>query len=311
MGLGICKLVNMKIVRVHRSGGAEALEIEEAPVPRPVDDEVVVRVAAAGVNAIDRTGIRLPTAPLGRDVSGVVEICGVRARALKKGDEAFALLGLDRGGYADYVVVKSTEVAAKPKSLDHIHAAAVPLAGLTAWQGLFVHGRLQPGQRVLIHGAAGGTGHLAVQMAKAKGAFVAATVAAEDRDFVRDLGADQVIDRDHERFEDLLDERVNLVFDLMAGPIQERSWGVLARGATLISPISEPSQYRASQLGVRALRYTVQPNSAQLAEIGRWVDAGKIHPHVSRIFGLEEVGEAQACLEAGPVRGKLVLSVQQ
>jgi NADPH:quinone reductase-like Zn-dependent oxidoreductase len=300
----------MKIVRVHRSDGAEALEIEDAPVPRPVDDEVVVRVAAAGVNEIDRTGIRLTTAPLGRDVSGVVEICGVRARALKKGDEAFALLGLDRGGYADYVVVKSTEAAHKPKSLDHIHAAAVPLAGLTAWQGLFVHGRLQPGQRVLIHGAAGGTGHLAVQMAKAKGAFVVASAAPEDREFVRALGADQVIDRDADRF-DALVERVNLVFDLVAGPTQERSWAVLARGATLVSPISEPSQYRASQLGVRALRYTVQPNSAQLAEIGRWVDEGKIHPHVSRIFGLSEVGLAQACLDAGPVRGKLVLSVQQ
>lgn len=299
----------MKIVKVHRFDGVEALEIEDVPVPRPVDDEVVLRVVAAGVNAIDRSGARLPAAPLGRDVSGIVEICGVRARALKKGDEAFALLGLDRGGYADYVVVKATEAAPKPKNLDHVHAAAIPLAGLTAWQGLFVHGRLQPGQRVLIHGAAGGTGHLAVQMAKAKGAFVAATVAAEDRDFVRELGADQVIDRDAERFEERLDERVNLVFDLVAGPIQERSWAVLARGATLVSPISEPSQYRASQLGVRALRYTVQPNSAQLAEIGRWADAGKIRPHVSRIFSLSEVGLAQACLEAGPVRGKLVLDV--
>ena len=297
----------MRIVRIHRFEGLEALEIEDAPVPRPVDDEIVLRVAAAGADVLDRPGMRLP-APLGRDVSGVVELCGVRARALKKGDAAFALLGPDRGGYADYVVVKAAEAAAKPKTLDHLHAAALPLAGLTAWQGLFVHGRLQPGQRVLIHGAAGGPGHLAVQMAKARGAFVAATAAGEDCAFVRSLGADQVIDRDLERFETLV-ERVNLVFDLVAGPTQERSWAALARGATLVSPISEPSQYRASRLGVRALRYTVQPNGAQLAEIGRWVDGGRIRPHVSRVYRLEEAGAAQARLEAGPVRGKLVLDL--
>jgi NADPH:quinone reductase-like Zn-dependent oxidoreductase len=297
----------MKVVRIHRFGGPESLEIEDVPMPKPVDDEVVLRVYAAGVDPIDKAGVRLP-APVGREVSGVVELCGVRARAFRRGDEAFALLGLDRGGYADYVVVKATEVAPKPRNLDHIHAAAVPLAGLTAWQGLFVHGRLQPGQRVLIHGGASGVGHLAIQMAKAKGAFVATTVAGEDIEFARSLGADRVIDQERERFEQM-GERVNLVFDLVAGQTQERSWGVLARGATLVSPLSEPSQYRALQLGVRALRYTVQPNAAQLAEIGRWVEAGKIHPHVSRVYALELVGEAQRFLESGLVRGKIVLDV--
>jgi len=297
----------MKAVRIHRSAGPEILEIEDLPMPKPVDDEVVLRVHAAGVNAIDRSIARLP-APVGRDVSGVVELCGVRALRWRKGDEAFALLGLDRGGYADYVVVKSTEVAHKPKTLDHIHAAAVPLAGLTAWQGLFVHGRLQPGQKVLIHGGANGVGHLAVQMAKAKGAYVVTTVAGADLDFARSLGADRVIDQDKERFEEM-GERVNLVFDLVAGKTQERSWGVLARGATLVSPLSEPSQYKALQLGVRALRYTVQPNAPQLTEIGHWIEAGKIVPHVSRLYGLGEVAEAQRRLEEGGVRGKLVLDV--
>lgn len=297
----------MKLVRIHRFGGPESLEIEDVPMPKPVDDEVVLRVHAAGVNSIDRSVARLP-APMGRDVSGVVEVCGVRAMRWRKGDEAFALLGPDRGGYADYAVVKSTEVAFKPKALDHIHAAAVPLAGLTAWQGLFVHGRLQPGQKVLIHGGASGIGHLAVQMAKSLGAVVIATAAGEDVDFVRSLGADRVIDQDAERFEDM-GERVNLVFDLMAGKTQERSWGVLARGATLLSPLSEPSQYKALQLGVRALRYTVQPNSPQLAEIGRWIEAGKLVPHVSRVYGLSAVEEAQRRFEEGGVRGKLVLDM--
>ena len=297
----------MKIVRIHRFGGPESLEIEDVPMPKPIDDEVVLRVCAAGVNALDRSGLRLP-APLGRDVSGIVETCGGRAKNWRKGDAAFALLGLDRGGFADYVMVKSTEVAPKPKVLDHIHAAATPLAALTAWQGLFVHGRLQPGQRVLIHGGAGGVGHIAVQMAKAKGAHVVTTVAGEDVDFVRSLGADRVIDQDNERFEEM-SERVNLVFDLVAGQTQDRSWGVLARGGTLVSPLSEPSQYRALQLGVRALRYTVQPNSAQLAEIGRWIEAGKIRPHVSSVYALDLVAEAQQLLESAPVRGKIVLDV--
>jgi NADPH:quinone reductase-like Zn-dependent oxidoreductase len=297
----------MKVVRIHRAGGPEILEIEDLPMPKPVDDEVVLRVHAAGVTAIDRSVARLP-APIGRDVSGVVELCGGRAKSWRKGDEAFALLGPDRGGYADYVVVRSSEVAVKPRTLDHIHAAAVPLAGLTAWQGLFVHGRLLPGQKVLIHGGANGVGHLAVQMAKAKGAYVVTTVAGADVEFARGLGADRVVDQDADRFEDL-GERVNLVFDLVAGKTQERSWGVLARGGALVSPLSEPSQYKALQLGVRASRYTVQPNAPQLAEICRWIEAGKIVPHVSRIYGLGEVGEAQRRLEEGGVRGKLVLDL--
>ena len=297
----------MKIVRIHRFGGPGSLEIDDVPMPKPVDDEVVLKVCAAGVNAIDPSVARFP-APMGRDVSGVVEICGVRAKSWRKGDEAFALLGPDRGGYADYVVVRSTEVALKPRNIDHIHAAAVPLAGLTAWQGLFVHGRLQPGQKVLIHGGAGGIGHLAVQMAKLKGAHVITTVPGSEIEFVRSLGADRVIDQDKERFEEM-GERVNLVFDLVAGKTQDRSWGVLARGATLVSPLSEPSQYKALQLGVRASRYTVQPNAPQLAEIGRWIEAGQIRPHVCRVYGLDLVAEAQNYLESHPVRGKIVLDV--
>ena len=307
----------MKAVRLHHFGGPEALAVETLPIPSPVDDEVVIRVCAAGVNPVDfkiRKGqypaVKENDLPIvaGRDASGIVEICGVRAKAFKKGDEVYALLGIDRGAYAGYVAVKPNEAALKPRTLDHAQAASVPLAGLTAWQGLFTYGRLQAGQRVLIHGGAGGVGHFAIQFAKAVGAHVITTVSAEDFDFVRSLGADQVIDYRREKFEEKT-ERVNLVFDLVAGQTQERSWSVLRPGSTFVSTLSEPSQHRAQQLGVRALRYTVQPNSGQLAEIARLIDAGKVHPHIERSYSLTEAGTAQEHVETRHVQGKLVIAL--
>ncbi|RUT90265.1 NADP-dependent oxidoreductase, partial [Mesorhizobium sp. M7A.T.Ca.US.000.02.2.1] len=218
----------MKAARIHAFGGPEVVSIDQVPLPQPLDDEVVLRVRAASVNPIDykiREGSTSETLPvtLGRDVSGTVEICGTRAHTLKKGDPLFAMLGHDRGGNAEYVVVKATEAAAKPDRLSHVEAAAVPLAGTTAWQGLFDHGGLKSGQRVLIHGGAGGVGHLAIQFAKAAGAFVATTVSAEDVVFVRELGADQTVDYKNQRFEEVVDA-VDLVFDLVAGDTQDRSW---------------------------------------------------------------------------------------
>ncbi len=174
-----------KAVCIHHFGGPEVLQLEDITVPPPEDDQVVIRVHAASENPVDykiREGSYPPISKdqlpvvLGRDVSGVVEFCGPSVRTLKKGDPVFAMVGKDRGTYADHVMLLQSELAAKPQSLDHIHAAAVPLAAMTAWQGLFDHGGLQPGQRVLIHGGAGGVGHLAVQFAKAKGATVFTTV---------------------------------------------------------------------------------------------------------------------------------------
>lgn len=305
----------MKAVRLHRFGGPETLAVETLPIPTPVDDEVVIKVVAAGVNPLDfkiRKGefplIKQSQLPIvaGRDASGVVEACGTRAKSFKKGDEVYAMPAFDRGTYATYIAVRPNEAALKPRSLDHAGAASVPLAGLTAWQGLFVHGRLKAGQRVLIHGGAGGVGHLAIQFAKAAGAHVITTVSGQDIEFVRSLGADEAIDYHTESFEEKI-ERVNLVFDLVAGPTQERSWAVLRPGSTFVSTLSEPSQHKAHQAGVRALRYTVQPNSGQLAEIARLIDQGKVHPHVERRYGLTEVGTAQEDLENRHLRGKLVM----
>jgi NADPH:quinone reductase-like Zn-dependent oxidoreductase len=309
-------MTTMKAVRIHRFGGSEALMLDDVPWPQPKDDEVLVRVHAASVNPVDykiRSGSssvkedQLPYT-LGRDLSGTVELLGTRAHTLKAGDPIYAFIGMDRGTYAEYVVVKAMEMAAKPETLDHVQAAAVPLASLTAWQGLFDHGQLQAGQRVLIHGGAGGVGHLAVQLAKAKGATVLTTVSGSDLGFVRELGADEAIDYKAERFEDRARD-IDLVFDLVAGETQDRSWGVLKEGGILVSTLGQPPSEKAAQHKVRAAGYRAQPNPAQLREIGRLIDDGQVRVVVDRMFPFAEAGAAQEYLEQEHVRGKVVLRV--
>jgi NADPH:quinone reductase-like Zn-dependent oxidoreductase len=308
-------MATMKAVRIHEFGGPQVLKTDEVPIPQPKDDDLVVRVHAASANPVDykiRSGAvfgkdALPIA-LGRDVSGTIEICGTRAN-LKKGDAVYAHLGWDRGGYAEYVLVHSGEYAAKPSNIDHVRAAAVPLAAMTAWQGLFDHGGLQSGQRVLIHGGAGGVGHLAIQFAKAKGAWVATTVSHLDFDFVRELGADQAIDYKQERFEEEVHD-IDLVFDLVAGETQDRSWNVLKHGGALVSTLQKPSGEKARAHDARvATNYMAQPNAAQLAEVAKLIEAGQVKPHVDRAFPLEKASEAQSYLEHQHVRGKVVLHV--
>jgi NADPH:quinone reductase-like Zn-dependent oxidoreductase len=307
----------MKAIRMHAFGGPEVLRLDDLPFPQAQDDEVVVRVLAASVNPVDyktRAGKypavkqeQLPVV-LGRDISGVIENCGTRQHTLRKGDPVYAMLGQDRGGYAEYVVVKATEGTAPPRGLDHTEAAAVPLAGLTAWQGLFDHGGLQPGQRVLIHGGAGGVGHLAIQFAKARGAFVATTASDKDIDFVRGLGADQAIDYKAQRFEEQLRD-MDVVFDLISGETQDRSWAVLKQGGILVSTLGPPSEEKARQHGARGAGYMAEPNGAQLQEITRLIEAGKVRPAVARVFPLAEVAEAQRFLESSHPRGKTVLRI--
>ena len=219
-----------------------------------------------------------------------------------------AIIGAGPGGYAEYVTVRADLVAPKPGQLDYRAAAAVPLAGLTAWQGLFDHGHLEAGQRVLIHGGGGGVGHLAVQFAKARGATVATTVASQDVEFVKHLGADQVIDYTRERFEEKVDD-VDLVLDLIAGETQERSWAVLKDGGTMISSLAPPSEAKAQQHHARAENFMAHPDRAELIEIGRLIDQGRVHPHVSAVFELKEAAEAQLQLEEHHTQGKVVLQM--
>ena len=308
----------IRAIRIHRFGGPEVLQLEEIPPPQPEDDGVVVRVHAASVNPVDykmrRGGYpalppeRLP-AVLGRDLSGVVARCGPRAQTLKPGDAIHAMIGRDRGAYAEEVAVRATEMTVKPDGLDHIHSAAVPLAGLTAWQGLFRHGGLRAGQRVLIHGGAGGVGHFAIQFAKARGAWVATMASARDLDFVRELGADQAVDYKAQRFEEVV-EPVDLVYDLVGGETQSRSWAVVKQGGALVSTLTEPDQEEARRRSARGLRYMAEPNPAELAEIGRLIGQGMVRVVVSRVFPLEQAAEAHHVLEQEHPRGKVVLRVR-
>lgn len=311
-------MATMKAIRIHAFGGPEVLKLEDVPIPQPGDDEVLVRIAAASVNPIDYkirdgkvpsvTRANLP-ALLGRDFSGTVESVGANVRGVSKGDAVIAMLGHDdRGAYAQFVLSRISEFAAAPKTLDHVHAAAIPLAALTAWQGLFDQGKLTDGQKVLIQGGAGGVGHMAVQLAKAKGAWVAATCSGRDVGFVRDLGADVVIDYRTERFEDKVSE-LDLVFDLIGGETQARSFGVLKRGGALVSTLQKPDPAKAKAQDLRVASYQADASAAQLAEVARLIDGGKVRAFVSRTFKLEDAGEAQAYLETEHVQGKVVLTV--
>lgn len=310
-------MTTMKAVRIRSFGGPEVLELADVEKPQPKDDEVLIRVRAASVNPVDYK-IRSGTYPvvkqdqlpkvLGRDVAGEIERCGSAVRNFREGDTVYAMLDGGPGGYAEYVTVRADLVAPKPGQLDYRAAAAVPLAGLTAWQGLFDHGHLQPGQRVLIHGGAGGVGHLAVQFAKARGATVVATAGTQDIGFVKQLGADQVVDYTRERFEDEVRD-VDLVLDLIAGETQERSWAILKDGGTMISSLARPSEAKAREHHAHAENFVAHPDRDELIEIGRLIDAGRVHPHVSAVFELKEAAEAQVQLERRHAQGKVVLQM--
>jgi NADPH:quinone reductase-like Zn-dependent oxidoreductase len=311
----------MKVVRIHRFGGPEVLALEDLPAPQPGEGEVLIAVRAASVNPVDykiRQGGFVPPdklpMTLGRDVSGTIAKLGAKAGAgdgggvLREGDAVYAMLAPDQGGYAEQVLARATDLAAKPSTLDHVHAAAVPLAALTAWQGLFDHGGLRDGQRVLIHGAAGGVGHFAVQFARAKGATVFATAAGKDLDFVRSLGADTAIDYQAQRFEEVARD-IDLVLDLIAGETQQRSWSVLKPGGIIVSSLQKPDEAEARRRQARGTNYVAKPSGAQLVEIGRLIDAGQVRPVVSATLPLAEAARAQVRLEQEHLRGKVVLTI--
>lgn len=306
----------MKAVRIHEFGGPETLRVEDLPMPKPGEGEVRIRVMAASVNPVDykmRNGGYLPSTALpltlGRDVAGLVDSVGPGVQDFLAGEAVFAMLDRAHGGYVEYVTQAAGNCASKPAKLDFIQAAAVPLAGLTAWQGLFDQGGLQAGQRVLIHGAAGGVGHFAVQFARARGATVIATCSGRDADFVESLGASEVIDYHEERFEDrVLD--VDLVYDLIGGETQDRSWQVLKTGGTLVSTLKAPDKAKAAARHARGVHYMAEPSGQELAEIAKLIDAGQVVPRIDRVFALDDAAEAETALEHDHVRGKIVLEVQ-
>jgi NADPH:quinone reductase-like Zn-dependent oxidoreductase len=309
-------MAQMHAVRLHRYGAADELIYEETLRPEPQAGEALVRVYAAGVNPVDwktrkgqwrRDPIESPLI-LGWDIAGVVVVTGSGVDQFSPGDEVFGMVRFPEFGdaYADYVAAPVDDLAKKPAALSLVKAAAVPLVALTAWQALFEAARLQPGQTILVHAAAGGVGHIAVQLAKWKGAHVIGTASAANVDFLRSLGVDQVIDYTHKRFEDVAHE-VDVVLDTIGGATQERSFEVLKPGGMLVSITDTPDESVARSYGVRSARIQVHTSSAQLAEIAYLFESGKLHVEIARAFPLVEAAEAHRLSEAGHTRGKIVL----
>jgi len=308
----------MKAVRLHSYGGPEVMVYEDAPVPAAGEGEVLVRVRATSVNPFDwkvRRGYlagwlnhALPLIP-GWDVSGVVEAVGPRVDEWRSGDEVYGMADAARNGAsAEYIVVRASHLARKPRSLDSLHAAAVPQAALTAWQALFDVGGLAAGQRTLIHAAAGGVGHYAVQLAKRRGAHVIGSASTGNLDFVRQLGADEVIDYTARPFEDAARD-IDLVLDTIGGDTQRRSWKVLKPGGVLVSIVEPPSAELAAQHGVRQAFLGASQNADELREIAALIDAGALKPVVSAVLPLSQLRDAHAMSEGGHTRGKIVIDV--
>jgi NADPH:quinone reductase-like Zn-dependent oxidoreductase len=310
-------MTTIRKMRLHRFGGPEALSADDVEFSQPDASQVLVSVKAASVNPVDFKiskgqypavkEDRLPYT-LGRDVSGIVEQRGAQATQFEIGDEVLGMVDIGGGGYAEKAVLNQRSITLKPRSMDHAHAAALPLAGLTAWQGLCRYGDLKSGQSILIHGGSGGVGHFAVQFAKVIGARVFTTVSTDNMAFARSLGADVVIDYKKQRFEDLASE-VDMVFDLIDGETRERSWKLLKRGGILVTTLTEPSQDTAKRFGVRALRYTVEADGGELSDIVGLVASGRVKPHVQRTYPLQEASTALAAVERGGTVGKIILTV--
>ncbi|RUW02755.1 MULTISPECIES: NADP-dependent oxidoreductase [unclassified Mesorhizobium] len=308
----------MRAVTQNSVGEPDVLFVAEQPAPSPKASEVLVRVKAAGINPVDgavRAGyfplIGEPPFILGWDISGTVEALGTGVTAFKVGDAVFGMPRFPKqaAAYAEFVATPVDEIAAKPAAIDHAQAAALPLAGLTAWQGLVRHGGLQSGQRVLIHAGAGGVGHLAVQIAKARGAWVIATASPDKLDYVRSIGADEVVDYTKGDFTEQVRD-MDLVLDAMGGDHADRSLKVLREGGVLVSLLNvhDATRVKAGERNIRVERMSVVPDREGLVELARLVDARKLAVHVAKAFPLNQAGAAHAFLATRPI-GKVVLTV--
>lgn len=308
----------MRVVRQEALGPPEVLEVVHQPRPDPGPNEVLVKVHAASLNPTDwkhRAGpgfVRKPPFVLGWDLSGVVVKTGIGVARFQPGDEIFGLLSYPHGhgAHAEYVAAPARWFEAKPSSLSHVEAAALPLVSLTAWQALVENGGLQAGHRVLVHAGAGGVGHVAVQIAKSAGAHVIATASETKLAFVKGLGADEVIDYRTTDFAASLRD-VDLVLDTIGGDTARRSLRVLRPGGIVVSilPVGSRNFFEeAEELGVRAVRMLVDSSHAHLAEISRLVEAG-LRPSIAATYELEAAAEAHRAGETGRTSGKIVLTM--
>jgi NADPH:quinone reductase-like Zn-dependent oxidoreductase len=307
----------MRAVQFAKFGEAKELQIVVTARPMPTDTEVLVRVHAAGINPVDwkvRNGeaaalvSKFPVTP-GYDIAGEIVQVGRAVKSRSVGERVFAMLPLTASGaYAEYAVVPEALVAAAPKNASMIEAAALPLAALTALQGLFEAGNLRSGQRVLIHGAAGGVGHLAVQMARSAGATVFGTAGASNQEFLRKLGATP-IDYRSTKFEDVAKD-MDLVFDTIGGDTLKRSYAVIRSGGTIVSLLEKPDAALAKARSVRSGdRVVVRPSGSDLRRIAAMVEAGSLKVEVAEVAPVTSAVELTQKSESGRTRGKLVLDL--
>jgi NADPH:quinone reductase-like Zn-dependent oxidoreductase len=306
----------MKAIRVHEQAGISGLSFEDAPDPTPTIGDVLVKVAAVGIThneldwplRTDRNGHPRDTIIPGQEVSGVVTALGMGTAGIAVGDEVFGLTDPYRdAAAAEYVAVEARNLAPKPRTVDHVHAASVPRAGLTAWQALFDHGKLAKGQTVVIHGAAGAVGSTAVQLARWAGAEVIGTGRSRARQLAKELGADRFIALDEDRLEDAAASgfEADVVFDLVGGEVLARSSALLKPGGTLVSVVWR--ELPADRDDIRKIFFVQEAKQVQLTELARLVDEGHLRPQVGGVYPLAQAVEAYRAKAAGGIPGRMVL----
>jgi alcohol dehydrogenase len=312
----------MKSAQITRYGNnSEVIEINEVTMPNLSAGKVLVNIKIAGINPIDwkiREGymqqmihLQFPST-LGMDFSGVIKQVGEDVSSdFKQGDEVYGQAGVPSGGsgaFSELALANATNIAHKPKRLSHTQAAALPLVGVSGWQALVEHIGLSKGQKILIHGGAGGIGSIAIQLAKNLGAHVATTVSSDDKQFVQDLGANEVIDYKTQTFEDLVHD-YDAVFDTVGGETYTRSFRVLRKGGIIVSMLEQQNLELMEQFGVKAVSQFTQVNRERLSKLAEWVDQNKINIHIDKTFSLDEVGKALDYLRDIHPRGKIVLAI--
>lgn len=313
----------MKAARIHQYGAAEVMQYEDAPRPEPEAGELLVRVHAAGINPVDwktRAGSgmsgRYPNPfPLivGWDVSGVVEAVGADVSQFKPGDAVFGMVRFPEIGsaYAKYVTAPETNFALKPHNVDHVQAAAIPLAALTAWQAMFEAADLSRGRRLLILGASGGVGHLAAQIGKAKGAHVIGTASTANLGFLHELGVDEAVDYTTTRLENAI-EPVDMVLDTVGGDIINQAYPLVKSGGSVVSIVGAANEDKASAYGLKVANILVHTSGEQMAQIAELMAAGQLTATILQVFPLADVVQAHQFGESRTLRrGKIVLQVGQ
>ena len=308
----------MRAIRINQYGGTETLQLNQIDTPKINTDDILIKVKSSSINPVDwkiREGYLKDFIPyqmpvtLGFDVSGVVSEVGSEVTDFKVGDEVFSRPDISRdGAYADYIAVKADEVAFKSSKLSFEQAAALPLAGITAWQCLIDVGQLQAGQRVLIHAGAGGVGHLAIQIAKAKGATVIATASTANQELLTQFGADQAVDYTKGVLLEQI-EPVDLVIDTIGGEVQNNSWALLKAGGMLVSIVDQPNEELAKQHNAKAAFVFIESSSRILRELNKLVEKDQLLPFIEHRFSLEQIADAHLQSQTGRTRGKIIIKV--